>query len=321
MALAKQAHFDILRQVLGMVEERGKVPVAELADAVGISADQLRALLEPVLYLEFFTAIGDWIETAHDFLLNEDDELELAHDHWLRDLASAPPSADAALRLLVAGLAMQAVATGDTFDLDSAVAKLRGVVDTELQVSLPKPPCLGAAQEALAIGRSLRFRYVRDHDDAVSDREVLPHRVFCRWGHWYVQGREVDAPAGTDVKRFRIDRMQDAVVGSIEFEPPPDSEIPDWFDLSQPRAHRAPRARTRASIGAGPTPHDCPRSRAPRRARGSGRDRRRRPPPRLPARDPRPRRGDRVTPRSARPSTRGRPGATHAVLGVSGITR
>ena len=230
MALAKQAHFDILRQVLGMVEERERVPVAELAAAVGISAEQLRALLEPVLYLEFFTAIGDWIETAHDFLLNEDDELELAHDHWLRDLASEPPSADAALRLLVAGLAMQAVATGATFDLDSAVAKLRGVVDTELQVSLPKPPCLGAAQEALAIGRSLRFRYVRDHDDAVSDREVLPHRVFCRWGHWYVQGREVD---GTEIKRFRIDRMQDATVGSIEFEPPLDSEIPDWFDLSQ----------------------------------------------------------------------------------------
>src|SRR5205814_209133 len=114
----------------------------------------------------------------HDFLLNEDDELELTHDHWLRDLASEPPSADAALHLLVAGLAMQAVATGDTFDLDSAVAKLRVVVDTELQVSLPKPPCLGPAQEALAIGRSLRFRYVRDHDDAASQREVLPHRVF-----------------------------------------------------------------------------------------------------------------------------------------------
>lgn len=230
MALAKQAHFDILRRVLGMVEERGKVPVTELADAVGISAEQLRRLLEPVLYLEFETAIGDWIETAHDFLLNEDDELELEHDHWLRDLASVPPSADAALRLLVAGLAMQAVATGDTFELDSAVVKLRGVVDTQLQVSLPIPPCLGAAQEALAIGRSLQFRYVRDHDDEVSEREVLPHRVFCRWGHWYVQGREVD---GVEIKRFRIDRMQDATVGAIEFEPPPDSEIPDWFDLSR----------------------------------------------------------------------------------------
>ena len=250
MALAKQAHFDILRQVLGMVEERERVPVAELAAAVGISAEQLRALLEPVLYLEFFTAIGDWIETAHDFLLNEDDELELAHDHWLRDLASEPPSADAALRLLVAGLAMQAVATGATFDLDSAVAKLRGVVDTELQVSLPKPPCRGAAQEALAIGRSLRFRYVRDHDDAVSDREVLPHRVFCRWGHWYVQGREVD---GTEIKRFRIDRMQDAAVGSIDFEPPPDSEIPDWFDLSRhERAVRLVLAPAQASALARP---------------------------------------------------------------------
>jgi predicted DNA-binding transcriptional regulator YafY len=230
MALAKQRHFDILRQVLGMVEERDKVPVSELAAAVGVRAEELRTLLGPVLFLEFPTSMGDWIETTHDFLLNEDDELELEDHHWLRDLASAPPSADAALRLLVAGLAMQSVATSSTPDLDRAVTKLRGVVDTELQVSLPSPPCLGVAQEALAIGRSLRFRYVRDHDDVISDREVLPYRVYCRWGHWYVQGREV---GGDAVKQFRIDRMQGATIGDVLFDPPPDSEIPEWFDLSR----------------------------------------------------------------------------------------
>jgi len=230
MALSKQQHFDVLRQVLGMVEERGKVPMAVLAEAAGVSEAQLRTLLGPVLFLEFPTSMGDWIETAHDFLLNEDDELELEHEHWLRDLVSEPPSADTSLRLLVAGLAMQSMATAPTFDLDAAVDKLRGVVDTELQVSVPTPPCLGAAQEALAIGHSLRFRYVRDHDDVVSEREVLPHRVYCRWGHWYVQGREID---DTEVKHFRIDRMQDAAVGAIEFDPPLDSEIPDWFDLSE----------------------------------------------------------------------------------------
>jgi predicted DNA-binding transcriptional regulator YafY len=251
MALAKQRHFDILRQVLGMVEERGTVPVNELAAAVDIDAEQLRTLLGPVLFLEFETSMGDWVETAHDFLLNEDDEIELTHEHWLRDLASAPPSADAALRLLVAGLAMQSVATTATPDLDGAVKKLRGVVDTELQVSLPTPPCLGVAQEALAIGRSLCFRYVRDRDDVISDREVLPFRVYCRWGHWYVQGREVD---GDTVKQFRIDRMQGATIGDVLFDAPPDSEIPEWFDLS--RHERTVRLRlTPAQASALARPH------------------------------------------------------------------
>jgi predicted DNA-binding transcriptional regulator YafY len=31
---------------------------------------------------------------------------------------------------------------------------------------------------------------------------------------------------------FRIDRMHDAHLGVVEFDPPPDTEIPDWFDLT-----------------------------------------------------------------------------------------
>jgi predicted DNA-binding transcriptional regulator YafY len=58
--------------------------------------------------------------------------------------------------------------------------------------------------------------------------------VFCKWSHWYFQGRELGAdhsPAG-EPKVFRIDRMHDAHLGVLEFDPPPDTEIPDWFDLS-----------------------------------------------------------------------------------------
>jgi predicted DNA-binding transcriptional regulator YafY len=32
---------------------------------------------------------------------------------------------------------------------------------------------------------------------------------------------------------FRIDRMHDAHLGEVESEPPPDTEIPDWFDLRE----------------------------------------------------------------------------------------
>ena len=150
--------------------------------------------------------------------------------HWLRDLAASPPSVDAALRLLVAGVAMQSMATTATPDLDDAVDKLRGVVDTHLEVSVPAPAALAAARASWRDGRSLRFRYVRDNDDVASDREAVPYRVYCKWGHWYFQGRELDE---TEPKVFRIDRMHDAALGDVDFDPPPDAEIPDWFDLSE----------------------------------------------------------------------------------------
>ena len=229
-ALGKQRHFEILRQVLALAEERDSVPLTIAAEAVGVSPGQLRELLEPVLYLEFRTGQGDLIEEAHEFLLDEHDVLRVDGQHWLRDLTATPPSDDDALRLLVSGIWMQAVAAEPTPELDRAVAKLRRVVKTHLQIPVSAPPCLKAAQEAWRDSRSLRFRYVRADDDLVTDREVLPYRIYCKWGNWYLQGREV---TGTEPKLFRIDRMHNAAVGEIEFTPPLDTEIAEWFDLRE----------------------------------------------------------------------------------------
>ena len=55
------------------------------------------------------------------FLLTEDGRLMVQQEHWLRDLASEAPDPDTALRLLVAGLAFQSVATRPTPDLDRAL--------------------------------------------------------------------------------------------------------------------------------------------------------------------------------------------------------
>jgi predicted DNA-binding transcriptional regulator YafY len=204
--------------------------MVEAAAAVGVSAEELKDLLDPVLFLAFRTELGDLIEQSRSFLLTEDDEIIVDEEHWLRDLAADPPSPDVALRLLVAGIAMQSFATRSTPELDSAVEKLSGVVGAELVAPLPTPLALGAARDSWTRGRSLRFRYVRDTDDVASDREAVPYRVFCKWGHWYFQGRELD---DVDPKVFRIDRMHDAHLGVVEFDPPPDTEIPDWFDLTE----------------------------------------------------------------------------------------
>jgi predicted DNA-binding transcriptional regulator YafY len=232
--LGKERHFEILRQVLAMAEERRAISLDDAAGAVGVSAEQLKDLLDPVLFLAFRTGLGDLIEQSRSFLLTEDDEIVVDEHHWLRDLAAEPPSPDVALRLLVAGITMQSFATRGTPDLDTAVDKLTKIVGAHLDVSVPTPPALEAARESWARGRSLRFRYVRDIDDVASDREAVPYRVFCKWSHWYFQGREL----GTDdldaePKVFRIDRMHDAHLGVVEFDPPPDAEIPDWFDLTR----------------------------------------------------------------------------------------
>jgi hypothetical protein len=232
--LGKERHFEILRQVLAMAEERRAVSRDDAAGAVGVSAEQLKDLLDPVLLLAIRTGLGDLIEQSRSFPLTEDDEIVVDEHHWLRDLAAEPPSPDVALRLLVAGITMQSFATRGTPDLDTAVDKLTKIVGAHLDVSVPTPPALEAARESWARGRSLRFRYVREIDDVASDRAAVPYRVFCKWSHWYFQGREL----GTDdldaePKVFRIDRMHDAHLGVVEFDPPPDAEIPDWFDLTR----------------------------------------------------------------------------------------
>jgi predicted DNA-binding transcriptional regulator YafY len=228
-AVSKQREFEILRSVLALAEERGDgVALADAARAVGVDEPTLRRLLDPVLFLAFHTR-DEMVDESWAFLLTEDARLIVTEDHWLRTLASEPPDGDTALRLLVAGLAMQSAATGATPDLDRAVDKLRDAVAAGLQVSVPAPACLDVAQTAWRDGRSLRFRYLADPATTPSKREVLPHGVFCTWGHWYVSGREL---AGSDVKQFRLDRMTDVALGDVEFDPPLVAEIPAWFDLA-----------------------------------------------------------------------------------------
>jgi predicted DNA-binding transcriptional regulator YafY len=250
-AVSKQQHFEVLRTVLALAEERGSVPLADAAVAAGVSVDALRALLDPVLYLEF-PATNTWVSEVGSFLLTSDDVLAVQADgHWLRDLEAAPPDPDTALRLLLAGLAMQSVASEPTPGLDRALTKLRQVLSAELRIGVDRPAQLGVAQAAWRDGVSLRFRYVAEGADVVSEREAVPYRVFCKWGHWYFQGRELDEP---EPKQFRVDRMVDAQLGEVTFDPPPDAEIPEWFDLAEFERTVTLRL-TREQLAALPRPH------------------------------------------------------------------
>ena len=70
--LGKQRHFEILRQVLAMAEERRAISLVDAAAAVGVRPDELKELLDPVLFLAFRTGLGDLIEQSRSFLLTED---------------------------------------------------------------------------------------------------------------------------------------------------------------------------------------------------------------------------------------------------------
>jgi predicted DNA-binding transcriptional regulator YafY len=250
-ALNKQRRFEALRTVLGLVEERGSAPLAECAAAAGVDEETMRDVLAAALYVDYYDAGGHLVSESGAFLLDEHGVLSLQEGHWLRDLAAMPPSPDDALRLLLAGLAMQAVAERPTPDLDGAVAKLRGVVACDLRMDVARPPALATVHEAIEAKRSLRVRYLREGADTPTERELLPYKVWSRWGNWYLTARDINE---ADAKQFRVDRMLDPAVGPTPFDPPTDVELPDWFDLAE--HERTVRLRMRADRLEGlPAPH------------------------------------------------------------------
>jgi len=251
MALSKQRQFEAVRTVLGMVEEQRALPLAECAAAVGLNTEVLHDALRSVLYVDFYDADGHLVTESSAFLLSDDGVLSLIEGHWLRDLAAAPPEPESALRLLISGVTMQAIATTATPDLDNAVRKLRGIVAAELHLEVVIPPALATVRDAIRQRRSLAVRYLSEGRDESVDRELLPYRVWSKWGHWYLTARDA---SDTIAKHFRIDRMLEARVGTRGFDPPDEVAVPDWFDLSE--HDRTVRVRMRASaLESLPAPH------------------------------------------------------------------
>lgn len=242
--------YRLLTAVLAMAEERGPVSLADAAREVGLTRDQLRALLDPVLFLEFRTSRGELVQATRAFLLTEDDHLVVDERHWLRDLASRPPDPDTALRLLVAGTVLQSLALGPTAPLDAAVRKLEQVVAADVVVGVDDPPCRAVVDQARRQGCTVRVRYVNDRGEA-RDRELEPWFVFSNWGRWYVQGRDV---GDDEVKWFRIDRMAGAELGDGRFQAPDVAAVPEWFDLTEHEVTVTLRLDPAALDGL-PTPH------------------------------------------------------------------
>jgi predicted DNA-binding transcriptional regulator YafY len=97
----------------------------------------------------------------------------------------------------------------------------------------------------------MRIRYLHEGADSPDERELLPHKVWSRWGHWCLTARDVRE---TEIKQFRIDRMVEAEIGDTVFSPPAEVELPEWFDLAH--HERTVRVRMRAdALESLPSPH------------------------------------------------------------------
>ncbi len=251
VALSKQRQFEALRTVLGMVEEQHALPLVECAAAVGMTGAQLHEALRAVLLVDFYDADGRLVTESSAFLLTDDGVLSMTERHWLRDLDATPPTPESALRLLISGVTMQAITTVPTPDLDNAVRKLRGIVAAELHLDVVVPPALAIVREAIHARRSLHVRYLSADRDGPTDRDLLPHRAWSKWGHWYLTARDATE---SQPKHFRVDRMLDVRVEVDPFDPPDDVSVPEWFDLSE--HDRTVRVQMRAAaLESLPAPH------------------------------------------------------------------
>ena len=89
--------------------------------------------------------------------------------------------------------------------LSRALAKLdRALGGEELRRGARQPAPAPDGQRGHRAGTALGVTYYSASTDRVTEREILPVRLFASEGHWYV-----DAWCGTagDMRRFRVDRI------------------------------------------------------------------------------------------------------------------
>jgi proteasome accessory factor B len=122
---------------------------------------------------------------------------------------------------------------GHDGEAQQAFLKLSTGIDANVLAALaerqPAPgvdasgPHLGAAADAVARRRSLRFRY-RSANGKVGQRQVDPYSLVFRRGNWYLLGLD---RARSDIRSFRLSRLRSAVRDAGPGSPPPEG-----FDAS-----------------------------------------------------------------------------------------
>jgi proteasome accessory factor C len=202
-----------LLAVLAWLSQVGEAPIDEVADRFGLTPAALVAELE-------LAACCGLPPYTPDQLM----EIVVTDTTVATRLGSAlgrprKLSPREGFVLAASGRALLAVPGSDPDGaLSRALDKLdRALGGERVVVELDAPPMLDLVKEAAANRESLAITYYSASTDRQTDREIAPHRVFASEGHWYV-----DAHCGLagDVRRFRVDRISQAIVTGTAARPP-----------------------------------------------------------------------------------------------------
>jgi len=215
----------LLAMVPYLVGRQG-IPLAEAASEFGITERQL------VKDLELLFVCGTPGHLPDDLIEAEWDD---GHVYLGNVDAIARPlrlGVDEALALLV-GLRALADVPGlhDRDALDRTLAKLETAAgesaevatQVSVQVGGPVGP-LAQVREALAGGRRLHLTYFVPTRDETTERDVDPMRVLMVDGRWYLEGW---CRRAEEVRLFRLDRVEAAVVLEVAAEVPPAATLRD----------------------------------------------------------------------------------------------
>jgi len=240
---------DRLVAALLVLQARGRITAAELADELEVSVKTARRDLEALAMagIPVYSQAGKgggWslIGGARTDLSG----LTAAEARTLFLVAgpssTATPEAKAALRKLVQALPA-------TFRADAEAAATAVVLDPAHWggSTTPRPPHLGVLQDAVVRGRQVRLGY-SDRTRSESERVVHPLGLVEKGTVWYLV-------AGTDggMRTFRLSRVRSVVMTDDPVERPPDFDLAEqWRSVVETIEEYRTTARAVVRIAAGP---------------------------------------------------------------------
>ena len=180
------------------------MPIAEVAATFRMSPAEVTAELELVA----MCGLPPFVDEMIDIFVDEDTVFVGVPRLFTRPLRLTAPEGFA---LLAAGrAAMQLPGADPAGPLGRGLTKLAAALgeehdDAALVVDLAPTPLVDELVEATRRGERLRIRYWTASRDEVTERAIVPRRVFHERGDWFV---DADDERSGERRTFRVDRVE-----------------------------------------------------------------------------------------------------------------
>jgi proteasome accessory factor C len=192
-----------LLAILAWLAQVGEAPIDDVADQFDLSPEDLVAELEMAACCGVPPYTPDQLMeiVVTDTTVSTRVGTALARPRRLSPSEGFALAASARALLAVHG-------SDESGALSRALTKLDRALGGEVTVELDAPPLLPLVREALDSTGRLAISYYSASTDRVSERVILPRRLFGSEGHWYV---DAWCESAGDLRRFRVDRIASAV--------------------------------------------------------------------------------------------------------------